>query len=111
MKEWIKKVLKEYRERKKYAKEIDPESFKSLAGELKELAQAAERLWPRQHRYYSKIKRIQTEMEQLVELASKPEFKRLSVQKRLELRKSLIHSREQLMETVQTAPSPTTTLQ
>ena len=111
MKGWFKRLLQEHRERKRYAREIDPASFRRIARELWELARVAERLWPRQHKFHAKIKRIQTEMEQLDRLAGQPEFKRLSPQKRLELRESLIHSREQLMETVQTAPSPTETLQ
>lgn len=68
-------------------------------------------MWPKQHQFHAKIKRIQSEMEQLDRLASKPEFKRLSAQKRLQLRESLLQSKEQLIETVQTAPSPTATLQ
>ncbi len=111
MKTWLQKKYKEFLERKRFAKEIDPESFRILAQELRELALVAERLWPVHHKFHTKIKRIQTEMEQLDRLASKPEFRRLSAQKRLQLRQSLIQSREQLIETVQTAPSPTATLQ
>ena len=108
---WIKKQLTVYREQRKLSRQIDPDSFRNLARELRDLAELAERLWPKQHKFYAKIKRIQAEMEQLDRLASKPEFKRLSSQKRIKLRESLIQSRDQLMETVQTAPSPTQTLQ
>ncbi|THB68769.1 MAG: hypothetical protein D6E12_05865 [Desulfovibrio sp.] len=108
---WFKAKLAAYREKRKISRQIDPDSFRTLATELRELAELAERLWPRKHKFYAKIKRIQAEMEQLHTLASKPEFRRLSSQKRLKLRESLIQSREQLMETVQTAPSPTQTLQ
>lgn len=108
---WLKKQLAAYKEQRKLSRQIDPESFRSLARELRDLAQLAERLWPTQHKFYAKIKRIQAEMEQLDRLASKPEFRRLSSQKRLKLRESLLQSRSQLMETVQTAPSPTQTLQ
>jgi hypothetical protein len=111
MKDWLLRKIKEYRERRRFAREIDPESFRVLARELRELASVAERLWPRQPQFHSKIKRIQTDMEQLDRLTTRPEFKRLSAQKRMQLRKSLIQSRQQLMETVQTAPSPTATLQ
>lgn len=111
MKAWFSRMVQEYKDRKRFAREIDPEAFRVLAGELRDLACIAERLWPRQHKFQAKIKRIQTEMEQLDRLASQPEFKRLSAKKRLQLRQSLIQSREQLMETVQTAPSPTATLQ
>lgn len=111
MKTWLLRKIKEYRERRRFAREIDPESFRVLARELRELASVAERLWPQQPQFHSKIKRIQTDMEQLDLLTTRPEFKRLSAQKRMQLRKSLIQSRQQLMETVQTAPSPTATLQ
>ncbi len=111
IKTWLSRIIREHKDRKRFAKEIDPEAFRILARELRDLALVAERLWPQQHKFYTKIKRIQNEMEQLDRLASKPEFNRLSVQKRLQLRQSLIHSREQLMETVQSAPSPTGTLQ
>mgnify|MGYP001348845368 CR=1 FL=1 len=98
-------------ERRRIAREIDPQAFRILAGELRDLARVAERLWPRSHKFYIKIKRIQSEMEQLDQLASRPEFRRLSPEKRLRLRESLIQSRDQLLETVQTAPSPTSRLQ
>lgn len=111
MKKWLARKIREYKERKRFAREIDPETFRTLARELRDLARIAERLWPRQHKFYAKIKRIQSEMEQLDRLASQPEFKRLSAQKRLQLRQSLMQSKEQLIETVQTAPSPTATLQ
>ena len=109
--DWLKNLLKRQGEQQRLAREIDPESFRTLARELHDLALLAEHLWPREHKFQAKIKRIQTEMDQLDRLATKPEFKRLSPQKRLQLRESLIQSREQLMETVQTAPSPTSTLQ
>ncbi len=108
---WFKTKFNEHRERRRIARQIEPESFRTLARELRDLAVIAQRLWPRQHKFYAKIKRIQTEMEQLDKLASKPEFRRLSPQKRMQLRESLIQSRDQLIETVQTAPSPTSMLQ
>ncbi len=111
MRKWFARMIQEYKDRKRFAREIDPKAFRILAGELQDLACVAERLWPRQHKFHAKIKRIQSEMEQLDKLASQPEFKRLSAKKRLQLRQSLIQSKEQLIETVQTAPSPTATLQ
>ena len=59
----------------------------------------------------AKIKRIQLEIEQLDQLIKQPEFRKLPPEKRLERRKSIIQSREQLIETIHTAPSPTATLQ
>lgn len=108
---WLRAMLAQRRDKKRLDKEINPESFRHLSLELRELASLAERLLPRDHEFYIKLKRIQSEMRQLEDLAAKPEFRRLSPEKRLELKKSLIQSRDQLMETVQTAPSPTDTLQ
>ena len=111
LKQWIMAKILEYRERQKLAQEIDSDSFLTLARELKDLSLVAERLWPRQHNFYAKIKQIQTEMDQLDALASKPEFRLLPATRRVQLRKSLILTREQLIETVQSAPPPTATLQ
>ena len=107
----LKQFIQRYRDKQKLARQIDPKAFQQLTAELLELASVAERLWPRQHKFYTKIKRIQAEMEQLERLTTKPQFKRLSSNKRIKLRQSLIKSREQLIETVQTAPTPTSTLQ
>lgn len=111
IKQWILSKIQEFLDKRKYAAEIDPAAFRDLARELRELSLVAERLWPQQHRYYVKIKQIQSEMDQLDKLAAKPEFRTLSAQRRLQLRKSLISSRDQLLETVQSAPSPTARLQ
>ncbi len=91
--------------------EIDPAAFRRLARELDELAELAQKLLPRQHQYFARLQDIRREMEQLDELASRPEFRRLSAEKRVRLRKNLIQSRDQLIETVQSAPTPTSILQ
>lgn len=108
---WLHSKIQDFLDKRKFATEIAPESFRDLAQELRELSLAAERLWPQQHKYYARIKQIQSDMEQLDKLAARPEFRMLSAQRRLQLRKSLIQSREQLLETVQSAPSPTARLQ
>lgn len=108
---WIKKQIARFRELRRLEREIDPESFRILARELRELALMAERLMPRHHKFHAKVKRIQTEMEELDRLISKPEFKRLSRQRRMQLRQSMIQSRDQIIETVKTAPAPTSMLQ
>jgi hypothetical protein len=75
------------------------------------LAEAASKLWHQEPEFQERVKRIRTEMAELEKLTSKPEFKRLSPQKRLELRRSLIQSKAQLLESMHAAPSPTSTLQ
>ena len=106
MKGWLGRLMQGLRERRRLAGEIDPASFRTLARELRELAELAERLWPQHPKFLAKIKRIQSEMAQLDELTARPEFRRLSTEKKLLLRESLIQSRDQLMETVKTAPFP-----
>lgn len=107
----IKKWWGRLRERYFVSRQINPESFRDMAGELRDLAKAAGRFWPQEHTFQEKIRRIQAEMEQLDRLASRPEFRRLSPEKRLQLRRSLMQSREQLLESVQSAPAPTRLLQ
>ncbi|NJB67601.1 putative nuclease with TOPRIM domain [Desulfobaculum xiamenense] len=96
---------------RRMARDIDPRSFLELSAELLDLVDAASKLWHNEPRFQERIRRLREEMEQLESLASKPEFKRLSPQKRLELRESLISSRDQLLESMHSAPSPTTTIQ
>jgi hypothetical protein len=108
---WLRRKWRDYQDGRRLARQIDPETFRNMACELRELAQVAGQLWPDEEKFQEKLKRIRTDMEQVDRLASRPEFKRLSPQKRMQLRDSLVQSREQLLETVQTAPSPTTMLQ
>ncbi|GAB6175871.1 hypothetical protein JCM16814_07620 [Desulfobaculum senezii] len=107
----FKQRIRETIQARRRAKEIDPKSFLELSAELLELADAASKLWHSEPRFQTRLRRIREEMAQLEDLASKPEFKRLSPQKRLELRESLLSSRDQLLESLNSAPSPTTTIQ
>ena len=111
MLKWFRERYKALQERRRIARELDPKVFQRLARELNELATLAERVHPLEKPFAARIKRIQDEMAQLQQMASEPEFKRLSPQKRLQLKQSLLESREQLVESVQTAPSPTDRLQ
>jgi len=104
---WVKKKLTKFKKHKKVSGQIDPQAFQSLAVELQELARIAERLWPEEEQFRQRIKRIKDEMSQLDALISKPEFRRLSTEKRMELRRSLLQSKAQLLETMHKAPSPT----
>lgn len=97
--------------RRDFLRQIRPETFRELAREMLELAGFAERLWPRDHAFQERLRRIQEEMAEVEKLTGRPEFRRLSEAQRLRLRESILKSREQLMETVQNAPTPTTYLQ
>jgi len=107
----IKAGWRAYKERRRISEEIGQKTFLKLSGELLELADTASKLWPQEPRFQARITRLKDEMRQLETLAAKPEFKRLSQKKRLELRQSLIYSKQQLLETMRSAPSPTTILQ
>jgi type I site-specific restriction-modification system R (restriction) subunit len=107
----LKSLYEEVQRRRKLSRQLDPESFRELSMELQELADKASKLCLHEPSFQAKLKRIKVEMEQLDDLASKPEFKRLSPKKRMELRASLMHSREQLLEHLHQAPSPTQTIQ
>ncbi len=109
--QWLRRKLDAFKERRRLERELTAESFRALAQELLELAGLCRTLFPRQHAFQERIQKIMEEMQQLDNLAATPQFRHLSQEKRLELRKSLLQSKHQLMETVQNAPTPTSTLQ
>mgnify|MGYP006283595465 CR=1 FL=1 len=92
-------------------KELTPNSFKKVAEEIRELAILAGKLWPDDRDFQQRIKRIQNEMDQLEQMAERREFKQLSPEKRKELKDSLIKSKEQLLNTLHSAPTPTERIQ
>lgn len=105
---WLKRMLRELAARRQAARDIHPESFRALAGELVELADIAARIRPDEHAFQLRVKRIRREMDELSRMTGRPEFRMLPPKKRLELRESLLSSREQLLKTVCDAPVPTT---
>ncbi|ABB37916.1 hypothetical protein Dde_1115 [Oleidesulfovibrio alaskensis G20] len=107
----IKRFFSEMQQRRRYADRIAPNTIGRLAAELRGLTELAVRTGPRHAVPYERIQRIQAEMDQLLDLVGRPEFNRLSVQRRLELHDSLLQSRELLIESVQTTPAPTDRLQ
>jgi hypothetical protein len=105
---WIKRMIANLVTRRRVVRDTGPQAFQTLSREMRELAAIARRVWPEEPSFQSRIKSIQEEMDQLDELTAKPEFRLLSLQKRVELRESLLTSKTQLMDTVSTAPPPTT---
>lgn len=93
------------------ARDIDPRAFLELTAELRDLAEAASKLWQQEPEFQARVRRIKSDMDQLEALAARPEFKRLPAERRLELRRSLADSRQQLLDSMYQAPTPTTTLQ
>lgn len=108
---WIKQKIEDWKAHRKIAEQIDPHNFKMMAQEIRDLAILASQLSPRSNDIQTLIRNVVTEMERLSELADRPEFRRLSTGKRLMLRQGLLESREQLLESIESAPSPTATLQ
>ncbi|WP_432735634.1 hypothetical protein [Maridesulfovibrio sp. FT414] len=108
---WINGLLHNAKERIRIAKEINPRSFRSMAREISDLADACAQVCTPQSEMLRKVEKIKREMSQLTELTHQPEFRKLSVQRKMELRQSLIQSREQILESMQDAPSPTKLIQ
>lgn len=100
-----------WRDIRRQAGDIDPRVFLEMATELRELADTASKLWQSDPAYKARADRIIDEMDQLTRIASRPEFRRLSAQKRLELRQSLILSREQLLQSMTASPPATDIIQ
>lgn len=105
---WLSRGIQKVFSHRRMHRETNPKAFRDLSRELRELAEVASRVWPDQKSFQNRINNIREEMDQLDELTSKPEFRLLPLKKRLELRESLLHSKTQLMDTVSTAPPPTT---
>ncbi|NDV24618.1 hypothetical protein [Desulfovibrio sp. JC022] len=108
---WIKGKVANAKERVRIAKEINPKSFRVMAREISELADACSQVCSPKSDLLQRVEKIKGEMEQLTELTRQPEFKKLSVQRRMELRESMIQSKEQILESMQEAPSPTKLIQ
>ncbi|WP_419787537.1 hypothetical protein [Pseudodesulfovibrio sp.] len=109
--EWLKKQKDTWQAKRKLARQINPRQFKQMAEEIRDLALLAAQLSPDGKDIRQLIRNIITEMDRLSEMVDKPEFRKLSIGKRLLLRQGLLESREQLMESIESAPAPTQTMQ
>ncbi|WP_319542814.1 hypothetical protein [uncultured Pseudodesulfovibrio sp.] len=108
---WFKRKIEELKAQRKLARQIDPRRLKAMALEIRDLAALAAQLNPKERDIQKLIRNVLVEMDRLSELADRPEFKRLSTGKRLLLRQGLKESRDQLLETIESAPAPTQTVQ
>jgi hypothetical protein len=108
---WFKRKVETYKAQRRLARQTDPRAFKRMAMEIRDLALLASQLNPRERDIHKLIRSVIVEMERLSELADRPEFRKLSTGKKLLLRQGLQESREQLLESIESAPSPTQTLQ
>lgn len=108
---WFKEKIETWKAQRKLARQINPRTFKAMATEIRDLALLASQLSPRGKDIQKLIRNIIIEMDRLSALAERPEFRRLSTGKRLLLRQGLLESREQLLESIESAPAPTERMQ
>lgn len=111
MLKWFKNKYESFQAQRKLAREIQPKKIKAMALEIRDLALLASQLNPSGKDMQRLIRSVLTEMDKLSELTDKPEFRKLSTGKKILLRQGLKESKEQLLETIESAPSPTETLQ
>lgn len=107
----IRSSLKRHRTLRQKKKLLSTGSFRSLCLEVKEIAELSSRLWSGDDWFQKRVAQINTEMETLDSLLDRREFERIPLQKKDELRRNLIRSREELLKRVHNAPCPTDRLQ
>ncbi len=107
----LRDMWRRLKRKRRLAREIDPRTIQAMCRELLELTGQASKLWLQEPEFQARARHIRDEMKQLASMAERPEFKRLSAAKRLELRKGLILSRKQLLEAMHNAQPPTARLQ
>jgi hypothetical protein len=100
-----------FTQRRKRAKELTPAAFEALVEEILELAGMTEKIHAQETTMSIKVTQLHQELIQLQNLLKKKEFKRLSESKRIELKKNLMFSKNQLLETMRSAPPPTNIIQ
>ncbi|MFP4213873.1 MAG: hypothetical protein ACLFRL_07155 [Desulfohalobiaceae bacterium] len=91
--------------------ELTAEGFKELTREVRDIAELSGRVWAGDNSFQERIRRIHKEMDQLDRLLAHKAFSRLSQEKKQELHKSLLVSRQELIKSLQSAPCPTDRMQ
>lgn len=102
---WLKASWQKHREDRNLAKEIDPRSLCDLSREVRALAGAIDRFWFDEPIFRDRLRLLEKEMEMLEEMIRRPDFRKVPLEKRIQLRDSLIESREHLLATVKEAPT------
>ncbi len=105
MLKWLKKTWTTYQEYRNVAKQTDPTALRDLSREVRALAEAVDRFWVDEPKFRDRLRKIDQEMQILEEIIQRPNFRLVSPEKRLQLRESLIESREHLLEAVKEAPT------
>lgn len=109
--DWIKTQLETWRVRRRLTRDLDPRQFQGMASEIRHLATLLVRTSPEQHATRKTIQDIIADMDRLDNLVNTPEFRRLPTGKRLLLKKGLEQSLQRLLQTADSHPAPTNTLQ
>ncbi len=104
-------LAKIFKKKDKKIEELSCEQFKKLSQDIKELANLIGKIWAENMEFQIKIKRIKKEMEQLDKILEQKSFSFLSHEKKLELKKSLLISKKELLKCIQEAPCPTKRMQ
>ncbi len=103
--------LNRYQTRRRQKKRLSTGSFKALCAEINDVAVLSSRLWTEDILFQKRVGKIIEEIEKLDSMLEKRAFDRLPLKKKDELRRQLIHSRQELMHRVETAPCPTERIQ
>ncbi|MFP4391518.1 MAG: hypothetical protein ACOC43_01440 [Desulfohalobiaceae bacterium] len=103
---WINRLC-----RRDAQEELSAQSFQVLTREIRDIAELSSRLWAGDSSFQDRVRRIHKEMDQLDRLLAQRSFQRLSQEKKQELHKSLLVSRQELIKSLQSAPCPTDRVQ
>ncbi|GAB7024318.1 hypothetical protein [Salidesulfovibrio brasiliensis] len=101
----------QHRARKALSREVSPLGIRTMAEEVGELARLAAQVSASTPELIQLTEQIKDEMEKLENLTAQPEFKKLSTGQRILLRQGLLQSKEQLLQSIDKAASPTHRLQ
>ena len=104
-------VTREEQEQQKEQRSVEPEVITAIAVDLRDLAARAAQFCHDSSGTAIRLKNLEAELKRLEVLANRPEFCKLSVEQRLELRQGLLHVRDQILNTMQKEQTPTDIVQ
>lgn len=102
---WLRKAWNSFADQRNVARETNPEALSELSREVRDLARAVDHFWVEEPRFRDRLRMIEQEMLLLEEVIRRPSFRCVSREKRLQIRKSLIESREHLLGAIKEAPT------
>lgn len=107
----IRDAFRALRAQRTLKRQIEPHAFMGMATELRTLALCAAQACPGEASVQAVIRDVHLEAEKLARIASQPTFQSMPTKERMVLRQGLLHSKRQLLESIQSAPAPTSLLQ